>query len=118
VCSYMPDSAVMQDNSWFLPDAITHIKWANIKFKSRQLVLGETWLGTTPYLEMINSQEPNSNIWWGEARLQGVSIGSGGCILPWHGNGRTSNLLMADWHVEVNVDGNTGARYGYQGPTK
>jgi prepilin-type processing-associated H-X9-DG protein len=37
-------------------------------------------------------------------------------VLPWHGKQNVSNILMADWHVETNVDGGTGAAYRYQKP--
>jgi prepilin-type processing-associated H-X9-DG protein/prepilin-type N-terminal cleavage/methylation domain-containing protein len=112
--SYMPNSAVMWSN--YSSDNSTHIKWATIRFKSRQGALGETWLGTSPEWDLWEPSEPNSNIWLGEYKLRGSPVGSRGCIMPWHGGGRLSNILMADWHVEVNVDGGTGAFYRYQGP--
>jgi prepilin-type N-terminal cleavage/methylation domain-containing protein/prepilin-type processing-associated H-X9-DG protein len=114
--SYMPDSYVMYHNYWTMSQKDFHISYSSIKFKSRQLALGETWLGTSVHWDLIEGWEPNSAIWVGEYRLKGLPVGSRGCILPWHGGGKISNMLMADWHVEVNVDGATGAQYRYQGP--
>jgi prepilin-type N-terminal cleavage/methylation domain-containing protein/prepilin-type processing-associated H-X9-DG protein len=115
-CSYMPNSAVMNHNYWDSVQRIRHRKHGPIRFKARQMALAETWLGTSPAWDLVESWEPNSAIWVGEYRLKGMNVGSRGCVLPWHSGGRTSNILMADWHVEVGVDGATGAQHRYQGP--
>jgi prepilin-type N-terminal cleavage/methylation domain-containing protein/prepilin-type processing-associated H-X9-DG protein len=114
--SYMPDSYVMYHNYWTMATKDFHIRHSSIKFKSRQLALAETWLGTATGWDLIEGWEANSSIWVGEYRLKGLPVGSRGVVLPWHGGSRVSNILMADWHVEVNVDGSTGAQYRYQGP--
>jgi prepilin-type N-terminal cleavage/methylation domain-containing protein/prepilin-type processing-associated H-X9-DG protein len=114
--SYMPNSYVMNHNYWDSVQKFIHRKHAAIRFKSRQMAVAETWLGTSPAWDLVEGWEPNSSIWVGEYRLKGLSVGSRGCVLPWHSGGRTSNILMADWHVEVGVDGATGAQYRYQGP--
>jgi prepilin-type N-terminal cleavage/methylation domain-containing protein/prepilin-type processing-associated H-X9-DG protein len=114
--SYMPNSYVMYHNYWSMATKDFHIKYDSIRFKSRQMALAETWLGTSVHWDLVEGWEPNSSIWVGEYRLKGLNVGSRGCVLPWHSGGRTSNILMADWHVEVSVDGATGAQYRYQGP--
>jgi prepilin-type N-terminal cleavage/methylation domain-containing protein/prepilin-type processing-associated H-X9-DG protein len=114
--SYMPDSYVMYHNYWTVAQKNTHLKHGAIKFKTRQIALAETWLGTSVGWDLIEGWESNASIWVGEYRLKGLPVGSRGCVLPWHSGGRTSNILMADWHVEVSVDGATGAQYRYQGP--
>jgi prepilin-type N-terminal cleavage/methylation domain-containing protein/prepilin-type processing-associated H-X9-DG protein len=114
--SYMPDSYTMYHNYWSIATKDFHIRHSSIKFKSRQIALAETWLGTSVGWDLIEGWESNSSIWVGEYRLKGLNVGSRGCVLPWHAGGRVSNILMADWHVEVNVDGATGAQYRYQGP--
>jgi prepilin-type N-terminal cleavage/methylation domain-containing protein/prepilin-type processing-associated H-X9-DG protein len=93
-----------------------HLRWASIKFKSRQMAVAETWLGTNPQWDMSYGGDSNMTVWTGEYRLKGYAIGSNSTVLPWHGGGKMSNILMADWHVEVNVDGGTGAFYRYQRP--
>jgi prepilin-type processing-associated H-X9-DG protein/prepilin-type N-terminal cleavage/methylation domain-containing protein len=115
--SYMPNSYVFYHIYWQAgPNATRHLAYGPIKFKSRQIALAETWMGTSGHWDFIEGWMPNSTVWVGEYRLKGLNVGSGATILPWHSGGRTSNMLMADWHVEVGVDGATGAQYRYQGP--
>jgi prepilin-type N-terminal cleavage/methylation domain-containing protein/prepilin-type processing-associated H-X9-DG protein len=114
--SYMPNSNVMYHVYWDANTRYRHLKHSTIKFKTRQMALAETWLGTSIGWDLVEGWEPNNSIWVGEYRLKGLPVGSRGVVLPWHGGGRISNILMADWHVEVNVDGATGAQYRYQGP--
>jgi len=114
--SYMPNSYVMNHNYWDATQKNIHRKHSAIRFKARQMALAETWLGTSPGWDLVEGWEPNSAIWVGEYRLKGMNVGSRGCVLPWHAGGRQSNILMADWHVEVGVDGATGAQNRYQGP--
>ena len=112
--SYMPNSNVMWSNYW--SDNSTHLKYATIKFKSRQIALAETWMGTSVGWDLMEGWESNNSIWTGEYRLRGLPVGSRGVVLPWHAGKHQSNMLMADWHVETSVDGGTGAFYRYQGP--
>jgi prepilin-type N-terminal cleavage/methylation domain-containing protein/prepilin-type processing-associated H-X9-DG protein len=114
--SYMPDSYTMYHNYWSVATKDYHIKAGSIKFRSRQIAVAETWLGTASGWDLIEGWESNANIWVGEYRLKGLPVGSRGVVLPWHAGGRQSNILMADWHVEVGVDGATGANFRYQGP--
>jgi prepilin-type processing-associated H-X9-DG protein/prepilin-type N-terminal cleavage/methylation domain-containing protein len=114
--SYMANSYVMYHVYWDASTKSRHLKHGPVKFKSRQIALAETWMGTSCHWDFIEGWWSNSNIWVGEYRLKGLPVGNQGCILPWHGGGRVSNMLMADWHVETNVDGATGAQYRYQGP--
>jgi prepilin-type N-terminal cleavage/methylation domain-containing protein/prepilin-type processing-associated H-X9-DG protein len=114
--SYMPNSAVMYPDYWTVANKNVHIKYDTIKFKSRQMALAETWMGTSVGWDLVEYWEANSSIWVGEYRLKGLPVGSRGVVLPWHAGKRESNILMADWHVETNVDGGTGAFYRYQGP--
>jgi prepilin-type N-terminal cleavage/methylation domain-containing protein/prepilin-type processing-associated H-X9-DG protein len=115
-CSYMPNSYVFQHNYWDAATKNTHRKHGAIRFKSRQMALAESWLGTSPGWDLVEGWESNASIWVGEYRLKGLNVGSRGVVLPWHAGGRQSNILMADWHVEVGVDGATGAQFRYQGP--
>jgi prepilin-type processing-associated H-X9-DG protein len=114
--SYMADSYVFYHVYWDAATKYRHLKYGAIKFKSRQIALAETWVGTSCHWDFIEGWNANSVVWVGEYRLKGLPVGGSATILPWHGGGRISNMLMADWHVEVNVDGATGAQFRYQGP--
>jgi len=115
--SYMPNNVVFNRNYWDPVQRNVHRRMSAIRFKSRQMALAETWLGTGPGWDFVESWHPNSIVWVGEYRLRGLNVGSNeGTVLPWHAGQRQSNILMADWHVEVGVDGQTGAQNRYQGP--
>jgi prepilin-type N-terminal cleavage/methylation domain-containing protein/prepilin-type processing-associated H-X9-DG protein len=114
--SYMPDSYVFYHVYWQPSTAYYHLRYPAIRFKSRQIALAETWMGTSGHWDFIEGWNSNSVVWVGEYRLKGLNVGNQATILPWHSGYRTSNMLMADWHVEVGVDGATGAQNRYQGP--
>jgi prepilin-type N-terminal cleavage/methylation domain-containing protein/prepilin-type processing-associated H-X9-DG protein len=114
--SYMPNSYVMYPNYWGADQKFTHIRHSSIRFKGRQMAVAETWLGTSIHWDRVEGFQSNAVVWVGEFRLKGLPVGDGNTVIPWHAGSRMSNILMADWHVEVNVDGATGAQNRYQGP--
>ena len=118
--SYMPNGNVMfsrynRNNGGDINNSY-HISYSSIKFKDRQMAVAETVLGTLVDSEFVDAWMSNAIVWVGEHRLMGLNVGNSHTVMPWHGGGRTSNILMADWHVETGVDGSTGARARYQGP--
>jgi prepilin-type N-terminal cleavage/methylation domain-containing protein/prepilin-type processing-associated H-X9-DG protein len=116
--SYMPNDEVIYRNYWTVATKDFHRREGAIKYKSRQMAVAETWVGTSSGWDYIEGWMPNSTVWVGEYLLQGMPVGNSpfNVVLPWHARGRTSNILMADWHLEVSVDGPTGAQNRYQKP--
>ncbi len=78
--------------------------------------------GETGVLELNNNfwhtTYLNDQVWFGEKDLSMGDYGWWGSrIKPWHKGGTTSNIWMADGHVEMNVTSREGALQRYQNPT-
>jgi prepilin-type N-terminal cleavage/methylation domain-containing protein/prepilin-type processing-associated H-X9-DG protein len=60
----------------------------------------------------------NDDLWFGDEDLSmGDYTWWDGRIKPWHRKQKTSNVWMADGHVQMNVTSYEGARERYQNPT-
>lgn len=93
----------------------------------KQMMLAEYLVGGTPWVKVdthtfsARNFQKDFQVWDGQRLFNDVinnTASAKGQVMPWHGGNRVSNVLMADSHVEMGVDGIEGAEEHYQRPDK
>jgi prepilin-type processing-associated H-X9-DG protein len=98
-------------------------KLGKIPLASEQMMLGEDFtdaraISFPHYVAgSPENKEPNEPVWMPDDKAVGKGSAENGRVIPWHGRGRWSNVLMADFHVQMHVTPREGWEHRYQNPT-
>ncbi len=121
-CSYIPNDVVL-DHPVHNKEKPKPVKSSSIRKTSQQMVMADWWNGAEcdwGNWGMVGSDpaiSSNEEVWYGESTPETPDASWTQRIKPWHGGGKESNLLMADYSVKASVTSDEGVTYRYQNPT-
>jgi prepilin-type processing-associated H-X9-DG protein len=117
--SYVPNARVLtcirMTMDWW-PDLDLPHKLGKIRMASEQMMLSEGFIGQYGYTAY--PPVPLDQIWKTREQVLRDGFRNGTAVIPWHAGYTRSNILMADFHVEMRVTARQGWERRYDNPTR